>query len=86
MLEIKDLLSRFSRIILSGEGRKQAIKEALFEATGIIVETKNISIKNNVIYLNIKPIYKNEIFFKKDKIFEKLKDKIGENRIPEDFR
>jgi hypothetical protein len=86
MLEIKDLLGRFSNIILSGEGRKQILKEALFEATGIIIETKNISIKNNVVYLNIKPIYKNEIFLKKDKIFEKLKDKIGNNKIPEDFR
>lgn len=86
MLEIKDLLSKFNNIILSGEGRKQVLKEALFEVTGIIIETKNISIKNNIVYLNIKPIYKNEIFLKKDKIFEKLQNKIGINKIPDDFR
>ena len=86
MLEIKDLLNRFSKIILSGEVKKQAIKEALYEAAGILVDTKDISIKNNVVFLNIKPLYKNEIFLKKEKIFSALKNKIGEVRIPEDFK
>ncbi|HPS21474.1 MAG TPA: hypothetical protein PLO44_01555 [Candidatus Paceibacterota bacterium] len=86
MLEIKDLLNRFSKIILSGEAKKQAIKEALYEAAGILVDTKDISIKNNIVFLNIKPLYKNEIFLKKEKIFSVLKNKIGEVRIPEDFK
>lgn len=86
MLEIKDLLNRFSKIILSGEAKKQAIKEALYEAVGILVDTKDITIKNNIVFLNIKPLYKNEIFLKKEKIFSVLKNKIGEVRIPEDFK
>lgn len=86
MIEIKDLLNRFSNIILSGETKKQVIKEALYEAVGILVSTKDITIKNNIVYLNIKPLYKNEIFLKKEKIFSVLKNKIGETRIPEDFK
>ena len=33
--------------------------------------------KNNIIYLNIKPIYKNEIMLKQEQIFLKLKEILG---------
>ena len=85
MIEIKDLLSRFSKILQNGEGQKELVIEIIKEMTGISIESKNIKIKNSVIFLNIKPIYKNEIFFKKDKIFSKLKETLGK-KSPNDFR
>lgn len=86
MIEIKDLLSKFSKILSSGEVKKQIIKEALFEVLNIEIKTDNIKIKNNIVYLNIKPLYKNEILIKKEKIFEKLKEKLGTSKLPEDFK
>jgi hypothetical protein len=86
MLEIKDLLSRFNKILSSSEVKKQLIKEVLLEVLGLEIDFKKIKIKNNIVYLNIKPIYKNEIFLKKEKIFEKLQEKIGSNKLPEDFK
>jgi hypothetical protein len=74
MIEIKDLLARFDNILLSEEGKKESIRHAVSEIIGTDIESKDIKIKNGVIYLNIKPIYKNEIFLKQEQIFLKLKE------------
>ncbi|MFH1608822.1 MAG: hypothetical protein ABH951_02275 [Patescibacteria group bacterium] len=87
MIEIKDLLSRFSNLLSFSEIKKQIIKEVLLEVINLEINSSKIKIKNNIVYLDIKPIYKNEIFLKKEKIFEKLKEKMSiNNRLPEDFR
>jgi hypothetical protein len=87
MIEIKDLLARFNNLLSSSEIKKQIIKEVLLEVVNLDIDSNKIKIKNNVVYLDIKPIYKNEIFLKKEKIFEKLQEKIGiANKLPEDFR
>ena len=80
MIEIKDLLSKFNKILSSSEVRKQVIGEVLLEVVGLEINSKKIKIKNNIVYLDIKPIYKNEIFLKKEKIFNLLKEKLGENK------
>ena len=46
---------------------------------------EDLKIRNNVIYLNIKPIYKNEIFIKQEKIFLALKESLGK-KTPQDIR
>jgi len=86
MIEIKDLLSKFNKILSSSEVRKQVIGEVLLEVVGLEINSKKIKIKNNIVYLDIKPIYKNEIFLKKEKIFNLLKEKLGENKTIEDIR
>jgi hypothetical protein len=49
------------------------------------IKSEDIKIKNNIIYLNIKPIYKNEIFIKQEKIFLALKESLGK-KAPEVIR
>lgn len=85
MIEIKDLLTRFSDILLSEEVKKESIRDVLSEITGAPINSRDIKIKNNTIYLNVKPIYKNEIFLKKDRIFSKLKESLG-RKTPQDIR
>ena len=77
MIEIKDLLLKFSNLFLSEEIKKNAILNSLKEVVGVEVEREDIKIKNNTIYLNIKPIYKNEILLKKDLINLKLKEALA---------
>ncbi len=77
MIEIKDLLSRFQNIILGEEAKKEVIKDVLNKTIGVSIETKDIEIKNNIIYLNIKPIYKNEVFLKQEKIFLQMEEVFG---------
>jgi hypothetical protein len=85
MIEIRDLLSRFSDIIASEEGKKETIRRAVSEIIKVEISSKDIKIQNNTIYLNIKPIYKNEVFLKQDKIFLKLEEAFGK-KTPQNIR
>ena len=77
MIEIKGLLLRFSNLLFSEEVKKNSIIDVLHQVVGLQMKPGDIKIKNDVIYLNTKPIYKNEIFLNKNKIFSKLKEKLG---------
>ncbi len=85
MIEIKDLLSRFSEILLGEEGKKEAVRDVISSVIQVKIKSEDIKIKNNIIYLNIKPIYKNEIFIKQEKIFLALKEALGK-KAPESLR
>lgn len=85
MIEIKDLLARFNDILLSEEAKREAVRKAISSAVNININSEDIKIKNSVIYLDIKPIYKNEIFLKQEEIFLKLKKFCGK-KAPEEIR
>lgn len=85
MIEIKDLLLNFKNILVFESLKKEEIRKVIFEEIKVNIESKDIKIKNGTIFLDIKPIYKNEIFLKKDKIFSKLKEVLGK-KSPRDFR
>jgi hypothetical protein len=85
MIEIKDLLFRVQNILFGEETKRQAVLDAIFLVTGIKISTKDIKIKNGAVFLNTKPIFKNEIFIKKEKILEELKKNIRENS-PKEIR
>jgi hypothetical protein len=85
MIEIKDLLSRFDSILLGEEGKKEIIRNAISSVIKTEIKSENIEVKNNTIYLNIKPIYKNEIFIKQKQIFLALKESLGK-KTPGDIR
>lgn len=85
MIEIKDLLNKFNKILLSEEGKKETVRQAISSVLGQEIDSKDIKIKNNIIYLNIKPIYKNEIFIKQEKILSLLQDSFGD-KAPKNIR
>jgi hypothetical protein len=85
MPDIKDLLSRFQSMLSTGEGRKEVVVEAIKKSVGIEVKTEDIEIKGNIVFLKIKPIYKNEVLLKKEKILSSFKDSLG-SKAPEDVR
>ena len=85
MIEIKDLLVRFNNILLSEDGKKESTRIIISEIIKTKINPKDIKIKNNIIYLNIKPIYKNEVFIKKDQIFLKLKE-VFRKKPPQNIR
>ncbi len=77
MIELKDLLLRFSDLLFSEEVKKKSVINVLYQVTGIQIKLEDIKIKNNTVYLNIKPIYKSEFLLKKEKIILKLKESLG---------
>jgi hypothetical protein len=85
MIEIKDLLKRFDEILLKGEYKKDTIRNIISNEIGLDIKREEFQIKNNIIYLDIKPIYKNEIFIKMEKIQEKLNEVFGQ-RSPQNIR
>jgi len=85
MIEIKDLLVRFNNLLFSEEIKKSSIIEVIKQVVGVEIKSEDVKIKNNIIYLNIKPIYKNEIFLKQEQLFLALKDSLGK-KAPEGIR
>jgi len=77
MIEIKDLLTRFNNLLLSEEVKKETIRKIISGVIKVEINSKDIKIKNSTIYLNIKPIYKNEIFLKQEQILLMLKESLG---------
>ena len=77
MIALRDLLGRFGDIILGEDTKKEAVQKVLERILGIQVSKENILIRDRVIYLNTKPIYKNEILIKRDKIFSELEKVLG---------
>lgn len=86
MIEIKDLLGRFSGILLSEESKRESVRRAVSEALNVKIDSADVKIKNNIIYLNLKPIYKNEVFLKQEQILLKLQESFGGKNSPKEIR
>lgn len=84
MIEIKDLLLRFNNLLISENFKINTIQKVLFGVLNLQIKSEDIKIKNNIVYLNIKPIYKNEILLKKEKILFELKKNLGK-KAPENL-
>ncbi|MBP6060402.1 MAG: hypothetical protein KA515_00135 [Candidatus Pacebacteria bacterium] len=83
MIELRDLLSKWNNSLFSKEYQKEAIREAILSVVGVRIKNEDIEVKNNIIYLNIKPIYKNEILIKKDKIDAFFSNTLNTNKTQE---
>jgi phage-related protein len=81
MIEIKDLLSRFENLLLNEDFKKGAIVSVLKDVLKIDIEKEKITIIKGDIYLDINPIYKNEIFIKKEKIISKILELIPSKNL-----
>lgn len=82
MIEIKDLLSRWSNVLLSGESKTETVRGIISKVIGIKIDPEDIKIKNNTIFLNIKPIYRSEILLKKEKIDSLLEEVFNNKNVP----
>ncbi len=82
MQQISLYLEAFKSIGLEGELFKEVVAEAVKKYTGIILEKKNVTVKDNTIYLSISPGGKSEVFMKRDKISEYVVEKMGKKKGP----
>lgn len=56
---------------------KEAYREIIKDRFGVLVDDKDITIRNTVIFLNAPPTLKSELFLHKQEVLEKLKNKIS---------
>ena len=75
MIELKDLLGRFEKLISKEEIKSEVLAQVLSKYVKVKIEKKDIAITNDNIFLKIKPIYKNELFLHKEEIQKEIKGK-----------
>ena len=81
MHSIQDLLGRFKSILDTEDSKKENIIKILEENTSIVVSAGDVDVKKGKLFLKVKPIYRNAILLKKDKILEDLKQSFGDKYI-----
>ncbi len=75
MFDISKYLERFTNLDKSRTFLADAVCEAIKEVCGFEIDLKNIEVKNGIARIKEKSILKMEIFLKKEKIMNVLKDK-----------
>ena len=85
MFNIQTFLERFKKITPPDAELRTHLSRAIKEVVGVDVAEVNIQIKNNIANLKIKPLYKSEIFIKKEKILAMMEKEIGK-KILNDIR
>ncbi len=83
MIEIKDLLTRWNNVLLFGESKKETIRGIISAVIGVNIDSDNIKISNNTVFLDIKPIYKSEILLKRAKIDLLLEEAFNQKNLPD---
>lgn len=81
MHSIQDLLGRFKSILDTEDSKKENIIKIIEENTSIVVSAGDVDVKKGKLFLKVKPIYRNAILLKKDKILEDLKQSFGDKYI-----
>lgn len=81
MRSIQDLLERFKSILDTEDSKKENIIKIIEENTSIVVSAGDVDVKKGKLFLKVKPIYRNAILLKKDKILEDLKQSFGDKYI-----
>lgn len=72
MFNIANFFEKFSKIQSTNSELKESVSNIIKNITGIYIDPKKIEINNKDLKLNINPVIKNEIFFHKEKIFQKI--------------
>ncbi|MBP9802726.1 MAG: hypothetical protein KBD14_00225 [Candidatus Pacebacteria bacterium] len=85
MIEIKDLLLRFNKLIDNEEIKISLIRESILEVLKIDIPKNKIFFKNGILKLDINSIYKNEIFLNWEKISKKIGEKSNVKNIRKVF-
>ncbi|MFA5987108.1 MAG: hypothetical protein WC797_00430 [Candidatus Paceibacterota bacterium] len=78
MRRISELLEVLKRITPPNGVIRDRISEILKENIGVNIDRSKISIKNGIIYVDVNPLIKGEIFMRKDFILNTLKREFGD--------
>ncbi len=80
MIELKDLLTKYNNFLFSEDEKKETIKKIIFETTRLHIATSDIELKGDNVFLHTKPVYKSEIFLKREQIDLLLEQTLGNKK------
>jgi len=86
MRTIADLLEKFKKILQSNSQVKELFVRIIKGEINYDADTKNVTVKDGVIYLSDKPIVKNEVFMRKEKILTELNQLLPKEKKMLDIR
>jgi hypothetical protein len=75
MAHIDSFLEKFKRLLESGTNLKKEAVEVIKGVIGKEIDSEKVTIKDGIVQLKINPLFKSEIFLKKEKILKSLQDK-----------
>jgi len=81
MQNISSFLDKFKTIIKDDKELKNIILLVIKKNTNLQIKDSSFSVKNGIILIKEKPPIKNEIFMKKEKILNELKQLLKKNTI-----
>lgn len=82
---LKQFLQKFSHLTLPDDTLKRFFIELAEKDFGLKIERSQLSVRNGVLFVNVSPTIKSELFLRKHKILLKLKETLG-SKAPHDIR
>jgi len=86
MRTISELLEKFKKILQTNSQVKDLFVRVLKGELNYDADTKSITLKDGIIYMSDKPIVKNEVFMKKEKILTELNQLLPKEKKIIDIR
>jgi len=83
--KLSNHLSKYRNITPPDDFTREYVSKILKKKLKISINKKQISIRNNVLYIETEPVYKNEVFLKKEKLLEAINE-ISKKKIIKDIR
>jgi hypothetical protein len=71
----QQFLDKFSKFLESAKASKKPLIEVIFAVTNVQLKEEELTIKDDIVYLQTHPLVKNEIFMNKKKILAALLDR-----------
>ena len=78
---IKSFLEKYKNITPPNGFLKKIFISAVKEETNIDIEVKDVHVEHSVIYLTASPAAKSELYIKKPRLLEKIRDQLEKRRI-----
>lgn len=78
---ITNFLDKFKKILFKKEETVFVLQEILLKEIGLNISNKDIVVKTPLVIINGSPVFKNELFLKKEKILKTLNDQLPDCRI-----
>lgn len=73
-MRIKNLLQEHNQILIKNDLSILSIVDYIVKETNIPLKKQDFLIKNNILYIKTKPIYKEKIIMQKENLLVRLKD------------